>query len=131
MVPNTQGITIDHEFEMLRQRFSLRIRCPVVTISNTCCCSMEWVAFFSALSAILAFAVDASSFTGGLPGSDRTHVQSFLHKEPLDHDQASNEYTVSYICCCPGEGVRSSLHLPPFWLLLLAPPHLWACQLDS
>ena len=129
MVPNTQGITIDHEFEMIRQRFSLRIRFQVVTISNTCCCPMEWVAFSSALSAFLAFAVDASSSTGGLPGSDRTHVQSFLHEEPLDHDQPSNGYTVSYICCCPaGEEVRSSLHLPPFWLLLLAPPHLWACS---
>ena len=69
MVPNLQGITVDHEFEMLRQRFSLRIRFQVVTISNTCCCRMEWVAFFSALSVFLAFYLDASSSTGGLPGS--------------------------------------------------------------
>ena len=128
MAPNTHGVTIDQELEMIRQRFRLWIMFPVVTVSNTWCYSMEWVAFFSALSAFLAFADDASSSTGGLPGSDRIQLQSFLHEEPLDLDQVSDGYTVSYICCCPGEGVRSSLHLPPFWLLLLTPPHLWVCS---
>ena len=128
MAPNTHWVTIDQEFEMIRQGFGLRVMFPVVTISNTWCYSMEWVALFSALSAFLAFAVDASSSTGGLPRSDGIHLQSFLHKKPLDLDQVSDGCTVSYICCCPGVGVCSSLHLPPFWLLLLAPPHLWVCS---
>ena len=122
MAPNTHGVTIDQEFEMLRQGFSLRIMFPVVTISNTWCYSMEWVAFFSALFAFLPFAVDASSSTGSLPGRERIHLQSFLHEEPLDLDQVSNGYTVSNICCCPGKEcvlLCTSCHVGfCFWCLL-------------